>query len=324
MVPGSPAAGGLRPGDVIVRANGKQVGTPDDLRECHGGREAGRRSEITYRRNGGLTDAQPPDAGRPRTIPSAPSSASSSSRQRRSSCRSRSTIDAGSIGGPSAGLAFALDIVDELGTDVDQGRRVVVDWRARARRRSRADRRHQAKGDRREAGRRRHVRRARAETPTRRASTQTGSRSCRSTPSSEALEALDVAACAELRLPTRPRREDAVGSRTSAPSRRIPSRISSTEGKLNASRADSSPPPPAKKSVPLTTATPASSALASTLPQSTPGREVEPEEVAALRVAPPRALGKLASRALEHGVSARRAAASQTDGEVRSRRGHDR
>ena len=36
------------------------------------------------------------------------------------------TIDAGSIGGPSAGLAFALDIVDELGPDVDQGRRVVV------------------------------------------------------------------------------------------------------------------------------------------------------------------------------------------------------
>ena len=35
-------------------------------------------------------------------------------------------IDAGSIGGPSAGLAFALDIVDESGHDVDDGRRVVV------------------------------------------------------------------------------------------------------------------------------------------------------------------------------------------------------
>ena len=35
-------------------------------------------------------------------------------------------IDSGSIGGPSAGLAFALDIVDELGDDVDQGRKIVA------------------------------------------------------------------------------------------------------------------------------------------------------------------------------------------------------
>src|SRR5918912_93374 len=36
------------------------------------------------------------------------------------------TIDTGSIGGPSAGLAFALDVVDELGTDVDDAKRIVV------------------------------------------------------------------------------------------------------------------------------------------------------------------------------------------------------
>jgi PDZ domain-containing protein len=35
-------------------------------------------------------------------------------------------IDAGGIGGPSAGLAFALQIVDELGSDIDQGRRIVA------------------------------------------------------------------------------------------------------------------------------------------------------------------------------------------------------
>jgi PDZ domain-containing protein len=35
-------------------------------------------------------------------------------------------IDAGNIGGPSAGLAFALDIYDELGEDIDRGRRIVV------------------------------------------------------------------------------------------------------------------------------------------------------------------------------------------------------
>jgi PDZ domain-containing protein len=36
------------------------------------------------------------------------------------------SIDAGSVVGPSAGLAFALDIVDELEDDVDGGRRVVA------------------------------------------------------------------------------------------------------------------------------------------------------------------------------------------------------
>ncbi len=36
------------------------------------------------------------------------------------------SIDAGNIGGPSAGLAFALDIVDELGSDIDDGRKIVV------------------------------------------------------------------------------------------------------------------------------------------------------------------------------------------------------
>ena len=35
-------------------------------------------------------------------------------------------IDAGSIGGPSAGLAFALDVLEELGRDVDRGYKVAA------------------------------------------------------------------------------------------------------------------------------------------------------------------------------------------------------
>jgi PDZ domain-containing protein len=35
-------------------------------------------------------------------------------------------IDAGSIGGPSAGLAFALEVVEELGHDIDRGYRVAA------------------------------------------------------------------------------------------------------------------------------------------------------------------------------------------------------
>jgi Lon-like protease len=35
-------------------------------------------------------------------------------------------IETGDVGGPSAGLAFALDIVDELGRDVDGGLKIAV------------------------------------------------------------------------------------------------------------------------------------------------------------------------------------------------------
>ncbi len=35
-------------------------------------------------------------------------------------------INLGDVGGPSAGLPFALDVLQELGTNVDHGRRVVA------------------------------------------------------------------------------------------------------------------------------------------------------------------------------------------------------
>ena len=35
-------------------------------------------------------------------------------------------IDTGGVGGPSAGLAFALDLLEELGRDVDGGRKIAV------------------------------------------------------------------------------------------------------------------------------------------------------------------------------------------------------
>ena len=35
-------------------------------------------------------------------------------------------IDAGNVGGPSAGLAFALDVLEELGRDVDRGHKIAA------------------------------------------------------------------------------------------------------------------------------------------------------------------------------------------------------
>jgi PDZ domain-containing protein len=123
--PGSPAEGVLEVGDVIVEAEGEQVESIDDLRRALADVEPGQEVELTVQRGEERVDvtsgtqASPDDPDRavmgvqvqdaldfefPLDI----------------------EIDAGAIGGPSAGLAFALDIVDELGEDVDRGRKIVA------------------------------------------------------------------------------------------------------------------------------------------------------------------------------------------------------
>ena len=62
-------------------------------------------------------------------------------------------IDPGNVGGPSAGLAFALDVLEELGRDVDHGHRVAVTGEIELDGTRRADRRREAEDDRRDAGR---------------------------------------------------------------------------------------------------------------------------------------------------------------------------
>lgn len=126
VLPDSPAARAeLQPGDVIVRARDRDVRTPQDLRDALADLEPGAEVTITVEREGetavhtvateaaeddperaviGVLVQQAADIDLPVEI----------------------EIDAGSIGGPSAGLAFALHIVDELGSDVDRGRTVVA------------------------------------------------------------------------------------------------------------------------------------------------------------------------------------------------------
>ena len=64
-------------------------------------------------------------------------------------------IDLGGVGGPSAGLAFALDVVEELRGDVDRGLKVAATGEIELDGQRRSDRRREAEGDRREALRRR-------------------------------------------------------------------------------------------------------------------------------------------------------------------------
>ena len=112
---------------MIVEAAGREVRTTGDLRRAVGTVEPGeavdaaaspRRSsqrELTVR------TMQAPDDREPSR-----SSASASHRLPTSSCRSRSKIDLGDVGGPSAGLPFALDVLQELGEDIDRGYRVAA------------------------------------------------------------------------------------------------------------------------------------------------------------------------------------------------------
>jgi PDZ domain-containing protein len=125
VYPDEPADGKLEIGDVIVRASGKRVATVADLREAMAQVKPGENVTLGVRRSGGVstveldTAADPQDKSRAIVGVQIEQDATIN-------LPVDVTINAGDIGGPSAGLAFALDIVDELGDDVDRGRRIVV------------------------------------------------------------------------------------------------------------------------------------------------------------------------------------------------------
>jgi PDZ domain-containing protein len=126
VLSGSPAAkAGLEPTDVIVATDRKPVRTTADLRRLMAAHRPGDTVRLSLRSPQGLrvvrvkTAADPHDAKRA-VIGVIVSQAT------QLKLPFPVTIDAGSIGGPSAGLAFALDVLEELGRDVDRGYRVAA------------------------------------------------------------------------------------------------------------------------------------------------------------------------------------------------------
>ena len=118
VLPGSPAAkAGLEPTDVIVAVDGKPVRTTPDLRRLDLAPQAGRHRAAVRPRAEGPRRA-PLDARSPtRTTRKRPVIGVLVDQASQVKLPFPVKIDAGSIGGPSAGLAFALDIVEELGHD---------------------------------------------------------------------------------------------------------------------------------------------------------------------------------------------------------------
>ncbi len=121
----APAAGKLQPTDVVTAADGRRVRGPADLRRVVESHKPGETVRLTIHRGsqlkqivvGTVADRAHPGHALigvfvdqaafiklPITV----------------------KINAGSIGGPSAGLAFALDVLEELGRNVDHGHRIAA------------------------------------------------------------------------------------------------------------------------------------------------------------------------------------------------------
>jgi PDZ domain-containing protein len=119
------AAGKLQPGDVVVAADGRPVRTSLDLHRILAKDKVGQVVSLTFLRGGKrhhvkvTTSADPFDNTRA-IVGFQPSPAL----QVRAPLRIK--FDLAGVGGPSAGLAFALQIVEERGRDVDHGYKVAA------------------------------------------------------------------------------------------------------------------------------------------------------------------------------------------------------
>jgi PDZ domain-containing protein len=121
----TPAIGKLEAGDVIVAVDGDEVLTPQALRAAIGTRAPGEPVRLTVTRDDAKVDVTV------RTIPSPsdpeqPIVGVQVDQEADIELPIDVDIDLGSVGGPSAGLPFALEIARLLGRDVTGGCRVAA------------------------------------------------------------------------------------------------------------------------------------------------------------------------------------------------------
>jgi PDZ domain-containing protein len=121
----APAAGKLLPTDVIVEAGRRRVRSPADLRRIVGKLKPGSAVRLGVHRGSHLVQVVVRTIADPhqpkRSIIGIFVDQAASIKLPRSV-----KIDAGDVGGPSAGLAFALDILEQLGKNVDHGQRIAA------------------------------------------------------------------------------------------------------------------------------------------------------------------------------------------------------
>ncbi len=123
--PGLPAAGRLEPTDVIVAVDGHVVHSPAGVAAAMASRSVGRRVSFTVLRDGRRKLI---------TLATVPASRGSKrgivgiylSQNETIHLPIRVSIDAHGVGGPSAGLAFALEVLQQLGRNVDRGLKIAA------------------------------------------------------------------------------------------------------------------------------------------------------------------------------------------------------
>src|SRR5919197_5173546 len=125
VIDGTPAAGALQEGDIIVAVDGMPVRTPDALRAAIGRRRPGRRGRLTLHRGESTLRV------RLRTIadrqrPTRPIVGIQVDQAAKIKLPLKIKIDLGRVGGPSAGLPFALEIARMLGRNVTHGCRIAA------------------------------------------------------------------------------------------------------------------------------------------------------------------------------------------------------
>ena len=125
VLPGTPAARELHPSDVIVEIEGERVGTLAKLRSLLASKQPGDRISLVVRRDGKplrlaiRLGADP--SNKRRAVMGVLVEQAATIR-----LPLKVEIDTGNVGGPSAGLAMALGLLEKLGRDVDHGRRVAA------------------------------------------------------------------------------------------------------------------------------------------------------------------------------------------------------
>jgi PDZ domain-containing protein len=125
LVSGTPAIGKLEPTDIIVAVDGKRVTTPAAVAVAMSHTRPGQKVTFTILR--GLTRkniTMPTVAATPGSKRAVVGVFLEPSQDIHLPIPI--SIDAGNVGGPSAGLAFALDALQELGHNVDHGHRVAA------------------------------------------------------------------------------------------------------------------------------------------------------------------------------------------------------
>jgi PDZ domain-containing protein len=120
-----PASGTIEAGDVIMAVDGKPVRTPPELRREIGRRKPGDEVDLRVRRDGETMDVAVGTVPNP-LEPERPIVGITVDQQADIELPIDVEIDLGRVGGPSAGLPFAIEIARMLGRDVTHGCRIAA------------------------------------------------------------------------------------------------------------------------------------------------------------------------------------------------------